>query len=112
MDERQTEKVPHCSLEQWGTKFYLQSIADVGEKSQMSGALDRNGQLPLMTGAGAGHSAGNDLSSLRKISPQAGNIFVIDGLNLIDAESANLSSGLSVAGSVVTLHVGKTSLLR
>lgn len=78
----------------------------------MSGALDRNGQLPLMTGAGAGHSAGNDLSSLRKISPQAGNIFVIDGLNLIDAESANLSSGLSVAGSVVTLHVGKTSLLR
>ena len=106
------KKSPIVLWNNGGLKFYLQSIADVGEKSQMSGALDRNGQQPLMTGAGAGHSAGNDLSSLRKISPQAGNIFVIDGLNLIDAESANLSSGLSVAGSVVTLHVGKTSLLR
>ena len=93
------KKSPIVLWNNGGLKFYLQSIADVGEKSQMSGALDRNGQLPLMTGAGAGHSAGNDFCSLAQVSSQAGNIFVVDILNAVNAELAYFFSALSGATS-------------
>lgn len=73
----------------------------------MAGTLDGHGQLTLMAGTSAGHSAGDDLGSLGKVSPQAGDILIIDGLDLIYAEGANLSAGLSVAGSLgsfIALH--------
>ena len=44
-----------------------------------AGAFDREGQLALVTGAGAGDAAGNDLRALAEIPPQAGDVLVIDG---------------------------------
>ena len=56
----------------------------------MARALDGHRQLALMEGAGACDAAGNDLRALGHIFAQAGNIFVIDVLDAVYAEAANL----------------------
>lgn len=63
----------------------------------MSCTLDGGGQLTLMPGAGAGNTAGNNLSAVGKISAQAEGILIIDILNLINAESANFLSAFAAA---------------
>lgn len=75
----------------------IQSIADIGQESQMSCTLDGGGQLTLMPGAGAGNTAGNNLSAVGKISAQAEGILIIDILNLINAESADFLSAFAAA---------------
>ena len=57
----------------------------------MTGALNRNRQLTLMARASAGYSAGQNLCSLRDKTAQFCDILVINGLDLIYAEAANLS---------------------
>ena len=62
----------------------------------MSCALDSNGQLSLMTGAGAGYTAGKDLGTLGDISLKLCNILIVDlGVLSVNTERANLLSALS-----------------
>ena len=70
----------------------------------MACALDGYGQLTLMTSAGAGYTAGNDLSAFGKVLTQTGNILVVDFLNSIYTESANLSAGLSATGTIISFQ--------
>lgn len=54
----------------------------------MTSTLDGDGQCALMVSAGAGHTAGNDLSTLRDVLTQTGHVLVIDGVDAIDTEAA------------------------
>lgn len=74
----------------------------------MSCALDSGGQLTLMLSAGAGNTTGNNLSAVGKVSSQTWNVLVVDVMNLIYTESANLFSALSAARSVVALSLFKS----
>ena len=58
----------------------------------MTGTLDRSGQLTLVAGAGTGHAARNDLSTLGQVAAQTLGVFIIDHLDLIGTESTNLFS--------------------
>ena len=70
----------------------------------MASALDSDGQLTLMLGAGAGYTAGNNLSTFGEILAQTGNVFVVDLLDSIYTESANLSAGLSATGTIISFQ--------
>lgn len=65
----------------------------------MTSALDGDGELALMRGTGAGDAAGQDLSPLGHIAAESGDILVVDVLNLIDAEAANLAAASVTIGS-------------
>lgn len=56
-------------------------------------------ELSLMTGAGAGNSAGKYLRTLGKVLPYTGGILIIDIIDFVRAESANLFSSLVAEGS-------------
>ena len=65
----------------------------VGHQRDGTGALDGLAQLTLMLGAVAAHPAGQDLAALVGETAQAVDILVIDVLDLINAEVANLPAG-------------------
>lgn len=48
-----------------------------------------------MLGAGSGNSSRKDLASLSDVLSQLWNILVVDGIDLVDTELANLTSGTS-----------------
>ena len=56
----------------------------------MAGALDGDRQLTLMSSAGAGGTAGQDLAALGQVTAELRSVFEIDVRNLIDAEGADL----------------------
>ena len=75
--------------------------------------LNGNGQRALVTGTGAGHTAGNNLSALGKESLQSRNVLVIDGLDFVGAESTHFLAGTAAARaslSIASLHDGKRLL--
>ena len=89
--------------------FYLyQLVGYVGEKCHLASSLDSYGELSLVKSAGAGYTSGEDLSSLGNELSELCYILVIDSVNLILAEDANLLS--SVHGtegrtlSIVSIH--------
>ena len=59
----------------------------------MTSTLDGDGQCALMVSAGAGHTAGNDLSTLGHVLSELSNVLVINEFRTINAELANLFSG-------------------
>ena len=63
----------------------------------MTGALYSDGQLSLMTSAGTGYAARNDLCAVGQVSSQSRYILVIDVFDFIHAERADFLSALSVA---------------
>ena len=81
--------------------FRLKLVGDVGEKSDVSCALDGLGQLTLMLGAGAGHAAGKDLCALADETAKLCNILVVNIVNLIGAENANLAA---LSGTCITVE--------
>ena len=58
----------------------------------MAGSLDGDGERALVAGAGAGHTAGEDLASLGNEPAQLGHIFVVDEFSPVYAESAYLAA--------------------
>ena len=58
----------------------------------MTGALDGDGQLTLMLGAGTGHTAGQDLAALGNVTAKLGDVLVVDVLDLLGAEGADLAA--------------------
>ena len=74
------------------------SVGAVWKKSHNSCTLDGGGQLSLMLGAGAGHTAGHNLAALGYKAAKLCSVLVVYALNLIGTELANLSAGLA-AGS-------------
>ena len=66
----------------------------------MTSTFNSYSQLSLMTSASTGYTAWNDLSSVRQISFQSWNIFVVDVFDFIHAERTNFFSAFSVASVV------------
>lgn len=71
--------------------------SDVGEWQQghIAGAFDSSSKVLLVSGAGAGRSAADDLAAIVDISSQAGDIFVVNKFNFIFAEMTYFSMSLS-----------------
>ena len=63
----------------------------------MTRTLDRSGQLTLMSRAGTGNTAGQDLASLGHVTAETRDILVVDMLYFIYAEAANFLARLSAA---------------
>ena len=81
-----------------------ESVSSVRDQRNISGALDRGGQLTLMECTGAGDSAGQNLCTLSHALLQTVDILVVDALNLIGAEHANLSAR-SLAAALRSLMI-------
>ena len=66
-------------------------VADVGDECHVACSLYSNGQLALMKSAGAGDSSGKDLGTLAYALLKSGNVLIVDMIDLIGAELADLS---------------------
>ncbi len=66
-------------------------VADVGDERHVACSLYSNGQLTLMKSAGAGDSSGKDLGTLAYALLESGNVLIVDMIDLIGAELADLS---------------------
>jgi hypothetical protein len=67
-------------------------VANVGQQSNLAGTLDGSVQFSLVLSASTGNTAGQDLAALADALSQATGILVVDEINLVCAENANLSS--------------------
>ena len=81
--------------------FLRQSIAGVRKQSQVSCSLDCFSQLTLMFRASTGNSSGKNLGTFGNETSQFSGIFIIDRLNFVHAELANLFLRFSSSGSSV-----------
>lgn len=75
------------------------------ERKQSDGSCSLDGQidLALMFRAGAGNAAGQDLASFRNEMAKGRHVLVIQGVDLVDAALADLSSRSSDSISLVHL---------
>ena len=78
----------------------IRSIIYEGKKSCVTSALDSGLELSLVLSAGAGNTAGKDLSALADELSQLAGFLIIDVIDLVCAEYANL---FSLAESVSAL---------
>ena len=65
------------------------SVSDVGQQSDLAGTLDGAGQVTLVSGAGTGGTAGQDLAALGQVTAELSGVLVIDAGHLINAESTD-----------------------
>ena len=79
-----------------GVDFIVQSVSNVGQQSNLTGTLDGGGQVALMSGAGAGGTAGQNLATLGQETAKLCSVLVIDAGHFVHAESAYL---LALAGT-------------
>ena len=70
------------------------SVADVGQQCNLTGTLDGDCELALMSRACSGHSAGKDLSSLGDELAELSRILVIDDCISLCAEGADFPAAL------------------
>ena len=81
--------------------LFTQLVCYIGQQGNHACALDRDGELTLMSSAGAGSTAGQDLAALGSIAAELGGILEINARNLIDAEVTYL---LALARTSLLVH--------
>ena len=90
-------------------------VGYVGEKCHLSCSLDSYVELSLMKSASAGYTSGEDLSSLGNELSELSYVLVINSVNLVLAEDANLLSsvhGTEVGtGRIVSFHLDSQTFL-
>ena len=69
-----------------------------GQKGNDPCLFDGVGKFPLVHSAHTAHAAGENFSAFGNELFQAVNVFIVDHLDLLLAESANLSAGSSLHG--------------
>ena len=82
-------------------------VGYVGEKSHLTSSLDSNSKLSLVKSASSANTSGENLCSLGDKLSKLGYVLVIDAVNLILAEDANLLSsvhGTEGALCIVSIH--------
>src|SRR5690606_21209594 len=67
-------------------------VVGVRDQGQVTGALDRGGQLALVARLGAGHAARDDLAGLGQVLAQGVEILVVDLLDALGSELAELAA--------------------
>lgn len=83
-------------------RFYLcYLVGNVGKKCGLASALDSSVELALMLSTSAGDAAGKNLSALADELSQLAGFLIVDIIDLICAEYANL---FSLAESVSALN--------
>jgi hypothetical protein len=65
--------------------------SDVRQERNGPGAFDGGGQCPLMLGAGAGNTSGDDFPPLGNKIPKGSRFFIIDHHGFIRAETADFT---------------------
>ena len=75
----------------------LTLVGRIGEQGDVPGALKRDREAPLVTSAGPRHAPRQDLASLADEAAKARNLLVVDEMDLLHTEVANLLVRLSVA---------------
>ena len=87
----------------------------VGEKCHLSCSLDSYVELSLVKSASAGYTSGEDLSSLRDELSELSYVLVVNAVNLILTEDANLLSSVHGAevgtGRIVSFHFDSQTFL-
>lgn len=78
----------------WTEEFDLRLVSDVRKQSHISGALDGDSKHSLILGGSAGDSLRSDLSARRDVLLQEFDILVIDILDMVFGEIANLFARL------------------
>ena len=68
----------------------------------MAGALDCDGQRPLMLRAGALLAASLDLAPIGHVPPNASDVLVVDFADVVHAEGANFAAGRVPPASATT----------
>ena len=90
-------------------------VGYVGEKCHLSCSLDSYVELSLMKSASAGYTSGEDLSSLGNELSELSYILVVNAVNLILTEDANLLSSVHGAevgtGRIVSFHFDSQTFL-
>lgn len=83
------------------------SVADIREQCNVAGSLNRVCKLALVLCAGARNSSGKNFGALAYKLTQPRYIFIIDVVNLVDAEGTYLPSSARTVGAriVVSIHV-------
>lgn len=69
---------------------FIKLVANVCEKRNGTSALNCNGYLTLVLSASSGNSAGQNLGTLAYALSESGYILIVDMIDLICAEYANL----------------------
>ena len=87
-----TDKKPHPKT--FGVRWFL--FSDVGQQSNLTGALDSGGQGTLVSGAGTGGPAGQGLAALGQVTADLCSVLIVDSSHLVHAECAYL---LALAGT-------------
>ena len=77
----------------------------------MASSLDSDGQLTLMHGTGAGDSSGKDLGALADALFKSRNSLVVNVLDLVSAETANLSVSSVALTEGLLLRLGSSLLI-
>ncbi len=72
----------------------LRLVRHVGKECHLASSLDCYGKLSLVKSAGAGYASGEDLSSLGNKLSELCYVLVVDSVNLVLAEDANLLSSV------------------
>jgi hypothetical protein len=67
------------------------------EHGQLAGALERDVQQALVGGAGACLATRLDLAALRQVTTQSAQVLVVNFVDLVDAELANLAARCELA---------------
>ena len=100
--EKDTQQKAECLL------TYLKLVGHVGKKSHLTSSLDCYGKLSLVKSAGSGYASGEDLSSLGDKLSELSYVLVINSVNLILTEDANLLSSVhrtEGALCIVSIHL-------
>ena len=95
--------------------LHYKLVGYVGEKCHLSCSLDSYVELSLVKSASAGYTSGEDLSSLGDELSELSYVLVINAVNLVLTEDANLLSsvhGTEVgAGRIVSFHLDSQTFL-
>ena len=95
--------------------MHYKLVGYVGEKCHLSCSLDSYVELSLVKSASAGYTSGEDLSSLGDELSELSYVLVINAVNLVLTEDANLLSsvhGTEVgAGRIVSFHLDSQTFL-
>ena len=91
-----------------GFLYASKLVGYVGKKCHLACSLDSYGELSLVKSAGAGNTSGENLRTLGDELSELCDILVIDAVNLVLAEDANLLSSVhrteGRALSIVSIH--------
>ncbi len=74
----------------------LTLVGRIREQGDVTGALERDREAPLVTSAGSRDATGQDLASLANEAAKPGDLLVVDEVDLLHTEVANLLVGLAV----------------